>query len=279
MVDYPRMQDRLGRVFDKQVFFITGWTKPGTAWIQRALDAPPDVCCKGEGHFADGLYPLLGRSMELYNRYSRRGTAWRRTAGIEEAAIGFTHGELDFILAQAIGLTLSRWADDAPVLCIGDKTPEHVMFLDLLARVVPGARFIHVVRDGRDEAVSAWDFNRRANPKGFAKQHPTFESFVDSFAKTWSESVAKAHAFGRDNPERFLEVFCEDLVNEPEPVIRDLFRFLRLDEGEKEISLCLEAGAASGGDSGIWRGRFEDKSLAAFRRNAGELLKLLGYDS
>ena len=282
MVDYSRIQDRLGRVFDKQVFFITGWTRPGTAWIRRALDAHPDVCCKGEGHFADGLYPLLGRSMELYNRHSRRGTARRRASGIEEATIGFTHGELEFILAQAIGLSLSRWAGDSPVLCIGDKTPEHVMFMDLLARVVPGARFIHVVRDGRDEAVSVWDFNRHVNPEGFAKQHTTFESFVDSFAKTWSDSVAKAHAFGRDNPERFLEIFCEDLMNEPEPVIRDLFRFLRLEEGEKEISLCLEAGAAAAAaaeNPGIWRGRFEDNSLAVFRRNAGELLKLLGYDS
>ena len=94
--------------------------------------------------------------------------------------------------------------------------------------------------------------------------------------------MAKAHAFGRDNPERILEIFCEDLANEPEPVIRDLFRFLRLDEGEKEISLCLKAGAATappGEDPGMWRGRFEDKALAVFRRNAGELLKLLGYDS
>lgn len=276
------MQDRIGRVFDKQVFFITGWTMPGTAWIQHALDAHPEVYCKAEGHFADGLYPLLGRSMELFNRQSRRRTARRRAAGIEDAAGGFTHGDLEFILAQAIGLGLGRWAGDAPVRCIGDKTPEHVMFLDLLARVVPGARFVHVVRDGRDEAVSVWDFNRRVNADGFAKQQPTFESYIDTFAKTWSDSVAKARSFGRDNPERFLQIFFEDLLNEPEPVIRDLFRFLRLDEGEKEISLCLEAGAATappGEEPGMWRGRFEDKALAAFQRNAGELLKLLGYDS
>ena len=282
MVDYPRMLDGLGRVFDKEVFFITGWTKPGTAWVQRALDAHPEICCKGEGHFADGLYPLLGRSMELYNRHSRRGPSRPRGAGIEEAGIGFTHGELDFILAQAIGLSLSRWVGDASVRCIGDKTPEHVMHLDLLARVLPRARLVHVVRDGRDEAISVWDFKRRVNADGFAKQHPTFESFVETFAKTWGDSVAKAHAFGRDNPERYLEIFCEDLSNEPEPVIRDLFRFLRLDEGEKEISLCLRAGAAtmpSAETPGMWRGRFDDEALAAFRRNAGELLKLLGYDS
>ena len=94
--------------------------------------------------------------------------------------------------------------------------------------------------------------------------------------------MAKAHAFCRDNSERYLEVFCEDLVNEPEPVIRDLFRFLRLDEGEKEISLCLESAATTvppGEQSGMWRGRYEGGTLATFRRNAGELLKLLGYDS
>lgn len=282
MVDYPRMVDRISRVFDKEVFFITGCTKPGTAWIQSALDAHPEVCCKGEGHFADGLYPLLGRSIELYNRHSRRGASRRPGAGIATPANGFTHGELDFILAQAIGVCFSRWVGDAPVRCIGDKTPEHSMYLDLLARVVPRSRFVHVVRDGRDEAISVWDFNRRVNAGELAKQHPTFESFVDSFAKTWGDSVAKAHAFGRDNPERYLEIFGEDLVNDPDPVIRDLFRFLRLEEGEKEISLCLQAGAATvppGEDSGMWRTRFEDKALATFRRHAGELLKLLGYDS
>ena len=36
----------------------------------------------------------------------------------------------------------------------GDKTPMHATDIDVLSRVLPEARFIHIIRDGRDVAAS-----------------------------------------------------------------------------------------------------------------------------
>ena len=36
----------------------------------------------------------------------------------------------------------------------GDKTPTHIADIDVLSRVLPEARFIHMIRDGRDVAAS-----------------------------------------------------------------------------------------------------------------------------
>lgn len=281
MVDYRQVQERLGRIFERDIFFIVGLTRSGANWLQQALDAHSEVCCKGEGHFTDVLYPLLGRVFEQYNRTSRQVKARLGTAGLGGDAPAYTQGDLDFALATMIGLSLDRWVGDAQVRCIGEKTPEHAMALDLLDRAVPGAMFIHAIRDGRDEAVAAWDFSMRANRDAFSNRYPSFSVFAEVFAKNWVGSVGKARAFGRANRERYIEVRCEDLYTDPVPVVRDLCRFLGLHDADEEVSRCIARAALAvpaDGEIGHWRDRFDDEALRLFRRNAGELLKLLEYE-
>ncbi len=281
MVDYRRVQERLDRVFKRKIFFIVGLTRLGSSWLQQGLDAHSEVCCRGEGHFTDVAFPLLVRLFDQCNRTSRQINARLETTGMRGDGLAYTHDDLSFTLATMIGLAFDRWFGDSPVRCIGEKTPEHAMALDVLDRALPGSRFIHVIRDGRDEAVATWDFNMRTNREAFSRKYPDFADFAEVFARNWSGCVGKARTFGRANRERYVEVRCEDLYTDPVPVVRDLCQFLDLDDGDDEVGRCIDRAAGNvpaDGDIGHWRERFEGDALRLFHRNAGELLKLLEYD-
>ena len=76
-------------------------------------------------------------------------------AGLPGNAAGYKFDDVDHVLKVAIGLALGQWLDGRNPPWFVEKTPEHVLNLDLLFRMLPSAYVIHVMRDGRDEAVSA----------------------------------------------------------------------------------------------------------------------------
>ena len=50
------------------VFFVCGAPKSGTTWLQRLLDAHPQVACAGEGHFIERFTAPLSQLVSSYNR-------------------------------------------------------------------------------------------------------------------------------------------------------------------------------------------------------------------
>ena len=76
------------------------------------------------------------------------------------------------------------------IRAIGDKTPEHAGYLPLLSHLYPEAKVIHVIRDGRDAAVSGWAHLKRDAEEG---QFAGFHEYAAYFAqKHWVWSVEAA---------------------------------------------------------------------------------------
>ena len=50
------------------LFFIGGYPKSGTTWVERIFDAHPEASCKGEAHFISLLEPSLRHAIVDYNR-------------------------------------------------------------------------------------------------------------------------------------------------------------------------------------------------------------------
>lgn len=282
--NYRRTLIRLSRIFEKKHFFVVGLTRPGTAWLQHAVNAHPDAMCKGEGHFTNALFPLLGKAYAQYNKHMLNDQARMDAAGIGAASqvdgAAYSNDEVRFLLASAAALTMDRWVGDEDVSCIGEKTPEHALNLKGLTEVFPDAYIIHVIRDGRDEAISVYDYNQRVNAKGFSKRFPDFPAFAEFFAKNWTSAVGAARYFGRSHGEKYMEIRSEDLHSEAAPDMERLCRFLGIDDSPETISHLVDAGRGAAFPDGIigqWRDRFDDETTTAFNRQAGELLKLLDY--
>ncbi len=100
----------------------------------------------------------------------------------------------------------------------GDKTPSYVQHMPVIQKIFPQAQFIHIIRDGRDTALSAidkWGSLRRAY-------------LTDYYLLAhWVRNVEQGRKFGQIQKEKnYFEVQYEDLVQDPEPTIRGICDFL-----------------------------------------------------
>lgn len=281
MEEHLKAHEKMGALLDKDMVFVVGATRWGTSWVQQCLDAHPNVCCKGEGHFTDSLFPGLAKLIDQYNQDAEKIGNRMQLAGLPGNAAGFTFEDVEFLMRTAVMLMLQRWVPDSDdISCIGEKTPEHILSLELLDRLFPDMRVVHVLRDGRDEAASAWDFNMGISKGEFPRRYPTFADFAETFARNWSRSVGAARRFGRLNRSRYYQVRVEDIADAPEPIVRRLFRFCNVTDGEQEVHSAIQRAhqvAPLDIDPGVWRRRFDDEASRLFHRQSGELLKLLNY--
>jgi hypothetical protein len=95
----------------------------------------------------------------------------------------------------------------------GDKTPGYIEIVPELAALYPGAKFIHLIRDGRDVAISCIDLN--------------WERYYEQDRFEWTLAMRKRQEYQRSSlAQQILEVRYEDLVSDMEAVVRRICAFL-----------------------------------------------------
>src|SRR5919204_347134 len=102
------------------------------------------------------------------------------------------------------------------------KTPHYVTALPRIGRALPEARFVHVIRDGRDVALST---NRRLVELRGSRPVP-----IERMAKRWRHRILSARGVTQV-ADRYLEVRYEDLVRDTEPTLRRGCEFINLAYG------------------------------------------------
>jgi hypothetical protein len=165
----------------------------------------------------------------------------------------------------------------------GDKTPIYTSYMDLLATIFPSAQFVHIIRDGRDVALSVLD-------KWGEK-----EIHVDPYfaARNWRRRIGQALASGaRLGPECYYELRYEALVEDPEGELRPLCQFLgehfvpamaRPQRLGRQLFAADDFHAPvrkppSTARVGRWQREMPLADLRLFQRVAGSLLRQLGYE-
>lgn len=166
----------------------------------------------------------------------------------------------------------SRW---------GDKTPQHVQYLLILDRLFPKAKFIHIIRDGRDVALSL--MTRPWGPPAMALAGYYWKWLVLS-------GLVGGLLLG---PERYREVRYEDLVLQPEDTLQELCEWADLEytpalleyhetdaahEFAKRGKVARRL-AEPPDESRVqrWKRDLSDRHHRSLRRQAGDLLGHLGY--
>jgi len=93
-----------------------------------------------------------------------------------------------------------------------------------LAKLLPGTRFIHLVRDGRDVAMSWCD--TWFGPRSIAEA-----------AKLWADHAGSIHHWAKENAGLCLELKYEDLINNPEKAIQTIGEFLNMTSDQTEHAI------------------------------------------
>ena len=187
-------------------------------------------------------------------------------------------------LGDAIGAIYETYAELQGKERWGDKTPMYMQHLPLLERLWPDARWVHLIRDGRDTAVS---FLRM--PAGQMTETWAHPRTAEDCACQWRNEVRAARAIGRRVGDRYLEVRYERLVEEPETELRRICEHAGLVFEERMTAYAGEVDVSAKPHQqsltkpptpGLrdWRRDLPPAAAEAFEGVAGDLLAELGYD-
>jgi hypothetical protein len=178
----------------------------------------------------------------------------------------------------------------------GDKTPFYSQHLRTIENVLPEAHFIHIIRDGRDAALSG---------RGLPFVGDDFETI----GRNWSSQILIARRQSRAC-RHYLEIRYEDLILKTTDVLQEICRFIKLryeprmeyyhlraSERMDELgdTYNCDGSVAARKESrlfrhrlttrppeptriGRWKTGMTKEDLSEFNRVAGHLLKELGYE-
>lgn len=270
-------------VLDRQFLFIIGSPRSGTSWLQTMLGAHPDVCTSVE--------------LTLFNRYLAPWLeAWRsEAAAIREGRwhqglpILWTEAEFRGFLRDFLRRTYERVLQTKPnATHILDKHPGYAFHTATIRAFFPTARFLHVIRDGRDVVASMLAARR---DMGFGGETAA------ACAIEWRDSILAARRAAAEE-KSYLEVRYEQLLADPVGSLRTVLefcglrcdpdlaarivednRFERMKAARKSPVAGIQepAGHFRKGRAGSWREELSPGQLAEVLRVAGSLLAELGY--
>jgi hypothetical protein len=153
----------------------------------------------------------------------------------------------------------------------GWKEPRSIYLLPFFHEHLPALRFLHVVRDGRDMALSQNQNQLRKH--GDSAPIPSGLPVPLRSIALWSWVNLNAKAYGEERlGDRYLRVRFEDLCASPTDVARRILAFFEL-EAEEELAVDL---VTPPGSIGRWRER-ELTLIRDLERVGGAALAAFGY--
>ena len=274
--------------------FVVGCPRSGTTLLRRMLDAHPQIAITRETHWI----PDIARDVRCVGADGRVTAALPdmlhahpkfRTFGVERDELrALADGAPSY--PALVASLFERYGAARAKPLVGDKTPGYVRELPLLHRLFPRARVVHLIRDGRDVALSVLGWERKAEQ--FERRFAIWaESPLVTAALWWRWHVLLGRHDGRALPVgSYYELRYEALVADPERECRGLMRFLdveyddamlRFHEGKTRTEPGLSAKRAwLPPTRGLreWRREMPPEDIEAFEAAAGDALDELGYE-
>ncbi len=281
--------------------FIVGVARSGTTLLRLMLDSHPDLTIPPETYF---LLPFLRRPQTLVqvNVEEFCGAVsgfhtWPDLGLPAELLAREAKALRRFSLAEGTRLVYRLYARQRGKPRWGDKTPAYCRYMPGVENVLPEAHFVHIIRDGRDVALS------------LRRQWFTPAQDMAGLARHWVEEVTATRRDGV-RCRRYLEIRYEDLLVETRGTLKRVCEFVklpfhpamedyhrtassrlgeigdqRLPDGRiitRESRLARLRLAGSPPDRsriGVWRGEMAADEHKTFTSIAGDLLRSLGYEA
>ncbi len=264
----------------KDQIFVIGINGSGTTMLAEALGRHPELYMFPQEtrvlpylvhRYPDSILHNLSARRALADTLGRSRAFWRCNSNqplvlSDEVLVALN----DF--SSVVDAMYGHFAQLEGKQRWGDKSPMYLQHIDVLARVFPNARFIHIYRDGRDSAQS---FHRRW------RQSPSRTIF------RWKKAIVLGREQGqRLGIARYFELSYEDLTADPENWMRRVCAFAGLDFCPAVLSSSMQymdesARQVAQGrmiqNSNKWRTYFNTDQIDELEKIAGKTLADLGY--
>ena len=281
--------------------FIVGVGRSGTTMLRLMLDAHPELAIPPETHFVPELIAAIdeGASPEQAVETMTAVRQWGDLHTEPADVVARWRGLERFEAGSALRSFYEMYAERQGKPRWGEKTPSYVKSMPEIEGALPEARFIHVIRDGRDVALSRWKRSLGKDPAPASR-----------VAETWARRIRRAQRQG-GKVGHYLELRYEDLVTDTESNLHRIADFIELDwdpvmmryyEGaaERMAEMARDLPATDGkptrpGEERMqahamtqkppdpsamyrWKEKMSAEDVAAFDAAAGDLLDELGYE-
>jgi len=189
--------------------FIVGTPRSGTTWLQRLLVSHSDILGGKESAFFIGFQGAFNNILQKNEkrRESLLLEYWQEAA-LKEKMHDLWMETFSGFVKEGVG----------DVFC--EKSPSHALHIEAVNMILPAAKIIHIIRDSRSTTASML-----AASKGWGKYWAP--KTAKDAAISWYLHVSKARKSGvKLGPERYMEVFYEDLKDETPKQLERIFDFV-----------------------------------------------------
>jgi hypothetical protein len=275
--------------------FIVGCPRSGTTLLRRMVDAHPLVAVVDETRWIASFFerragltyqgmvtPKLIHRLLDYDRFAKLGIGREHLDGLMASGESISYSTFVTGIFDLYGR-----AQGKPL--VGDKTPRYARKVSTLHALWPEARFVHLIRDGRDVCLSILNWKKSQHSIG------RFESWredpITTAALWWELHLRLAGEDGAPlGPGLYHEVRYESVVAWPGEECERLCGFLgipyddamlRFHEGRERSAAGLDAKKAWRpviGGLRDWRSQMPDADVENFEAAVGGLLEDLGYE-
>jgi Sulfotransferase family len=263
--------------------FVLGVRRSGTTLLRVMLDRHSELAIPDESYFIPQLADRHRGPIDVdafVDDLSRLPTL--REWDVE---VGPVRGRLRPSMppGEAIAAVYDTYAAAQGKERWGDKTPMYMQQLPMLERLFPDALYVHLIRDGRDCALSFLHM-----PGGIVTRTWAHPRDAAGFACQWRSEVVAARALGRRVGPRYLETRYEDLVADPEGALTRICAHTgivyepamvdyagQVDVSQQPHQQSLTRPPTPGLRD--WRTDMADDDERAFEAVAADLLAQLGY--
>jgi hypothetical protein len=275
-------------------FFVIGSPRSGTTLLRLMLTSHPQLVVPPECGFAVWLHPMFGqwKAEEFRDRghvlrfaeavaSCRKFETWGISASHIAEAIVRDHpdsyGNACACIYRAfcarIGKSTASW---------GDKNNYYLSHMSIIRTIFPQARFIHIVRDGRDIACS---YREVMTIRSNSPYRPLLPVAIDEIAEQWVHDIQTIRRQSKTmGSNSFMEVRYEDLTTHPKIELLRICAWLgvnfasaMLHFDQENLFRHLEPAAVTSDTVGRYAWMLDESDIARFEDIAADELRHYGY--
>ncbi|HJN06527.1 MAG TPA: sulfotransferase [Bacteroidales bacterium] len=206
------------------IFFIVGRPRSGTTLLRTLFDAHPNVNFPPECQFIVNLYPKYGKKTnwtekDILSFYNDLINQWLFDTWtidpdkLKKTLLSYKGHNTYGTICKVVYMQYISLFEKEKLLTIGDKNPGYAIYTKLLLKIFPEAKFIHIIRDYRDNFVSI--------------KNVDFELPIPSLVvQKWKYFFKKFNKDGAERPDTYYVIKYEDLVKDPEIQLEKLCKFI-----------------------------------------------------
>ena len=210
---------------------IFGSARSGTSLLSRIVGSHPNIGVPFESHLYNRFYPWLKYYGDL-GREKNRARLIQDLLDTDVMALWDVKPEFEDIVNNlkentfhgVVDALMNAWLEKCGKQRWGEKTPWHMFYWREIMEGFPDAKFIFIVRDGRDASMS-W-LKARFGPKHIYPAALRWKKFHEEYER-FKQAV---------NPDNLYELKYEDLLDRPEEIAKDICALIGEEYSDKMLA-------------------------------------------